>query len=73
MPCLFLPIITLALPGISTIFGSPAIGNGKPARSQRPSRFFGEITTLFRKNKTWSVPYFLGTRNIQLGTSKPCS
>jgi len=37
--------------------GSPAIGSGKPARSQRPSRFFGEITTLFRttdfqKNKS---------------------
>jgi len=37
-------------------FGSPAIGSGKPARSQRPSRFFGEITTLFRttfKGTVW--------------------
>jgi len=32
----------------NSIYGSPAIGSGKPARYQRPSRFFGEITTLFR-------------------------
>ena len=34
--------------GLHATVGSPAIGSGKPPRSQRPSSFFGEITTLFR-------------------------